>query len=268
MPQDGGQIEVRGLSVRFGSGSDGVTAVDRLDFAVATGEFVCLLGPSGCGKTTVLNCVAGYVSPTEGEVLLDGRPVGPPGPDRGVVFQRHALFPWKTVRQNVEFGLRMKGLAGPALGRDAQQYIDLVGLTGFENRYPAELSGGMEQRVGLARILAIDPVVLLMDEPFGSLDAQTRMMMQELLLRIWDESAKTVVFVTHDVDEAILLADRILVLTARPARLKEQIDVKLERPRSYKLLTSPEFVRIKDRALELIREEILRAAHGHEGSSG
>jgi len=249
------QMEVQNLTVVFGAKDDEVVAVQNLSFTVSSGEFLCLLGTSGCGKSTILNALGGFISPNKGEVLLDGSRIHSPGPDRGMVFQQHALFPWKTVRKNVEFGLKIKGIPADEKQRIAQQYIDLVGLTGFEKRYPAELSGGMEQRVGLARTLAIDPLVLLMDEPFGSLDAQTRMMMQELLLRIWDESDKTVIFVTHDVEEAVLLADRILVLTARPACVKEEIRVGIERPRSYEVVTSPAFTRIKQRALELIREE-------------
>ena len=250
-----GKIEVDNLRVVFGNGDDEVTAIRDLSFTVNAGEFVCLLGTSGCGKTTILNVLAGFIPPTEGEARLDGQQLGAPGPDRGMVFQRHALFPWKTVRQNVEFGLKARGIPTSDRLERAREYIGLVGLTGFEDSYPAELSGGMEQRVGLARTLAIDPLVLLMDEPFGSLDAQTRLTMQELLLGIWDRSHKTVVFVTHDVDEAILLADRILVLTARPARVKEEIRVSLPRPRTYQLVTSRQFVDIKQRALQLIREE-------------
>lgn len=250
-----GKIEVDNLRVVFGNGDDEVTAIRDLSFTVNAGEFVCLLGTSGCGKTTILNVLAGFIPPTEGEARLDGQQLGAPSPDRGMVFQRHALFPWKTVRQNVEFGLKARGMPASDRLERAREHIGLVGLTGFEDSYPAELSGGMEQRVGLARTLAIDPLVLLMDEPFGSLDAQTRLTMQELLLGIWDRSHKTVVFVTHDVDEAILLADRILILTARPARVKEEIRVSLPRPRTYQLVTSRQFVDIKQRALQLIREE-------------
>ncbi|MGA2071346.1 MAG: ABC transporter ATP-binding protein [Sedimentisphaerales bacterium] len=253
-----GQIEVRNLSVVFGANLREVVAIHDLSFSVAPGEFLCLLGTSGCGKSTILNTLAGFVPATSGNVLLDGKPVDSPSPDRGMVFQKHALFPWKTVFGNIAFGLKMKGLEQAEVRRVAQQYIDLVGLRGFEKRYPAELSGGMEQRVGIARALAVDPLVLLMDEPFGSLDAQTRMMMQELLLGVWEKSSKTVVFVTHDVDEAILLADRIIVLTSRPGQVKEEIQVDLERPRKYQHVTTPQFIRIKEHALELIREETAR----------
>lgn len=247
------------LGVQFGNAADGVEAVRDLTFTVEPGEFLCLLGTSGCGKSTILNVLAGFIPPSQGNALLNGKEIPGPGPDHAMVFQRHALFPWKTVRQNVEFGLKMAGLPSEQCGQRAQECINMVGLQGSENRYPTELSGGMEQRVGLARVLAVDPSVLLMDEPFGSLDAQTRIMMQELLLRIWDETNKTVVFVTHDVEEAILLADRILVLTARPGRIKEEIVVGLKRPRTYSMTLEPGFIQIKQRALGLIREESLKA---------
>lgn len=258
-PQTKGRIEVRNLSVQFGNTKNGVEAVRDLTFAVEPGEFLCLLGSSGCGKSTILNVLAGFFAPSQGSALLDDKEITQPGPDRAMVFQRHALFPWKTVRQNVEFGLKMAGLPTAQCHQRAQEYINMVGLQGAETRYPCELSGGMEQRVGLARVLAVNPAVLLMDEPFGSLDAQTRIMMQELFLRIWDEAGKTVVFVTHDVEEAILLADRILVLTARPGRIKEEIVVGLGRPRTYAMTLEPKFIQTKQRALELIREESLKA---------
>ena len=254
-----GKINVNGLTVVFGSKNDQVTAIRDLSFVVQPGEFVCLLGTSGCGKSTILNAIAGFVRPTKGEIRVDGKVLDSPGPDRGMVFQQHALFPWKTVRQNVEFGLKSMDISSDERRRRAQEYVDLVGLSGFEDRYPAELSGGMEQRVGLARTLAVNPLVLLMDEPFGSLDAQTRSRMQELLLGIWEKTRKTVIFVTHDVEESILLANRILVLTARPGTVKEEIKVDLERPRKYEIVTTPRFVSIKQRALELIREETAKA---------
>ena len=244
-----GQIEIRDLGVSFHAGGRSVAALDRLSFTVYPGEFLSLLGTSGCGKSTVLNVIAGFIQPTQGAVFLDGRPIDAPGPDRGMVFQRHALFPWRTVWQNVEFGLRMTGIPEPNRSQRVEHFLSLVGLAGFEDRYPAELSGGMEQRVGLARVLALDSQVLLMDEPFGALDAQTRMLMQELLLDIWEQSHRTVVFVTHDVEEAVLLADRILVLTARPAHVKQEIPVTLARPRSYNVVTTPAFATIKQQAL-------------------
>jgi NitT/TauT family transport system ATP-binding protein len=254
-----GSIDVRGLSVAFGDNQAPVLAIRDLSFLASPGEFLCIVGTSGCGKSTILNVLAGFIPPDSGDILVDSEPVRLPGPDRGMVFQRHALFPWKTVMGNVAFGLKMKGLRRGKRRKAAQRYIDLVGLTGFEKRYPAELSGGMEQRVGLARALALEPRVLLMDEPFGSLDAQTRMMMQELLLGIWEKSDCTVVFVTHDVDEAVLLADRIIVLTARPGRVKATIPVSLPRPRAYEMVTSMEYLEIKRQILALIREEAFSA---------
>lgn len=250
-----GHIVIQNLEVSFGIDGHQLKAVSDLSFAVSAGEFLCLLGTSGCGKTTILNAVAGFIPPSKGQILLNGKPIQQPGPDRGMVFQHHELFPWMTVRKNVEFGLKMKGLADIERKAVASEYISMVGLKGFEDRYPWELSGGMAQRVGLARMLAIDPLVLLMDEPFGSLDAQTRIMMQELLLKIWDQTQKTIIFVTHDVEEAVLLSNRILVLTARPASVKEEIQVDLERPRKYEIVTSSQFVEIKQHALALIREE-------------
>lgn len=256
-----GRVEVKGLTIGFGEASERVVAVNDLTFSVSAGEFLCLLGTSGCGKSTILNAIAGFIAPTAGGIMVDGKPVEGPGPDRAMVFQRHALFPWKTVMGNVEFGLKMKGMGKKERQVLALHYISLVGLEGSERRYPAQLSGGMEQRVGLGRTLAVEPRVLLMDEPFGSLDAQTRVMMQELLLGIWEKSKCTVIFVTHDVEEAIFLADRIIVLTARPARVKKEIAVEqLRRPRSYDIVTTPEFIRIKEEALRSIREETLSAA--------
>lgn len=233
-------------------------AVQDMTFEVAPGEFVCLLGTSGCGKSTILNAIAGFIRPSGGEILLDGDPVERSSREKGIVFQSHALFPWKTVISNVEFGLKMKGISKGNRAKIAQFYLTLVGLRGYESNYPTELSGGMEQRVGIARVLANDPLIILMDEPFGALDAQTRQMMQELLLKIWDEYNKTIIFVTHDVDEAIFLADRLLVLTARPARVKKEICIKLARPRNYNVLLSPDFIRIKEEVIELIREETLK----------
>ena len=255
---DRGELKVENLTVIYG-GQQELVAVEDLSLQVNPGEFVCLLGTTGCGKSTVLNVVAGFISPTTGHVFLDGKEITSPGPERGIVFQQHALFPWKTVRGNVEFGLKMKGLTEDQKSKTGQRYINLIGLKGFEDRYPHELSGGMQQRVGIARVLANDPLLLLMDEPFGSVDAQTRMMMQELLLRIWEEFHRTVLFVTHDVDEAILLADRILVMTTRPGQIKEELTVTLARPRGYDMATTDEYAEIKRRALSLIREESLKA---------
>jgi NitT/TauT family transport system ATP-binding protein len=252
-----GMIESKGLTVVY-PGKRSILAVKDVSFKVAPGEFICLLGPTGCGKSTILNVIAGFIEPTDGAVFLESKTIEGPGADRGVVFQKYALFPWKTVRGNIEFGLRMKGLSTQERTKIANHYIKMVGLNGFEENYPKTLSGGMEQRVGIARALANDPLVLLMDEPFGSLDSQTRIMMQELVLDIWEDLHKTVIFVTHDIDEAILLADRLLILTARPGQIREAIPIDLPRPRSFETMTSPVFMEIKKAVAQIIREETNR----------
>jgi NitT/TauT family transport system ATP-binding protein len=211
---DRGAVAIENVTIAFGKGASRHLAVAETSIDVAPGEFVCLLGPSGCGKSTLLNSVAGYVTPTSGRVLVDGKPVSEPGPDRGMVFQQYSLFPWKTVRENVGFGPKILGLDKP--DSNANTMIAMVGPTKFANRYPCELSGGMQQRVGIARALATYPNVLLMDEPFGALDSQTRHMMQESLLEIWSDFGITVLFVTHDIDEAVFLGDRVLVMSASP----------------------------------------------------
>ena len=232
-----------------------VVAIDRLSLDVADGEIVSIVGPSGCGKSTLLRLVAGLVRPSSGEIRLDGHVVTDPGADRGMVFQSYTLFPWLTVRGNVEFGPRIRGLPD-AYSRDmAGRFIQMVGLAGFEGAYPKELSGGMMQRVAIARALANDPEVLLMDEPFGALDAQTRAFMQELLLDIWQKTRKTILFVTHDIDEALFLGDRVYVMTARPGRLRAEVSVALPRPRTFLATTSDEFVATKRDVLAMIREE-------------
>ncbi|HEU5299089.1 MAG TPA: ABC transporter ATP-binding protein [bacterium] len=231
-----------------------VTAVQDVSLELREGEFVSIVGPSGCGKTTLLNVIAGFIPPTRGEVLLDGRRVQGPGPDRGVVFQSFALFPWKTVLQNVAFGLKMRGLGRAERERVAREHIALVGLAGSEGQYPHELSGGMQQRVGVARVLANHPEVMLMDEPFASVDAQTRMTLQEELTRIWEAKHPTVLFVTHDVDEAVFLANRVVVLSARPARVREVVAVDLPRPRSWTaLVEDAAYKRLVARVLALVR---------------
>jgi len=251
-------IRCRNLTVEYRSGTKTVVAVHNLNFEVSPGEFVCLLGTSGCGKSTILNVIAGFVRSTAGEVYCGPHVVTEPSPDRGFVFQQHSLFPWKSVMGNVEFGPKMKGLGKAERKTVAERLVKLVGLSGFETLFPRELSGGMQQRVGLARALANDPSVILMDEPFGSLDAQTRTLMQELLVGILEKTRNTVVFVTHDVDEAVFLADRILVLTARPARVKQEVVVPLARPRAYDIVTSDDYTKTKRTVLRLIREETSR----------
>jgi NitT/TauT family transport system ATP-binding protein len=228
-------------------------ALERTDLVVEDNDFICILGPSGCGKSTLLRIVAGLDAPSTGRVLLDGQPVERPGPDRGMVFQSYTLFPWLTVRENVLFGSRAKPEVADAL-------IVRMGLNGFERHYPKMLSGGMQQRTALARALANDPKILLLDEPFGALDNQTRALMQELLLGIWEADRKTVLFVTHDIDEAIFMANRVAVMSARPGRIKTEVRIELPHPRHYRMKTSPEFSRYKAELTEEIRVEALKAA--------
>jgi NitT/TauT family transport system ATP-binding protein len=233
-----------------------VTAVTDVSLEIHTGEFVSIVGPSGCGKTTLLNVVAGFIPPSEGAITLGGRQVRGPGPDRGVVFQNFALFPWKTVLDNVAFGLKMRGLPRPERERIAREYVALVGLSGAEARYPNELSGGMQQRVGVARALANSPDLLLMDEPFASVDAQTRMTLQEELTRIWEARHPTILFVTHDVDEAVFLSDRVIVLTRSPGTVRAEIPSALPRPRSWtRLVEDPQFKALVAKVLALVRDD-------------
>jgi len=253
-------IEIRGVSKEFAKGGRRVLALQEIDLTVAEREFVAILGPSGCGKSTLLNMVAGFELATQGLVKAAGAEIVAPAPSRGVVFQEPALFPWLTVMDNVLFGPRVLGQSALEFRARAARIIEQIGLSGFEASYPAELSGGMRQRVGIARVLIMEPKLLLMDEPFGALDAQTRTLMQELLLGLWERHHQTVLFVTHDIEEAILLADRVCVMTARPGRIKKSIDVRIPRPRSIELTTSPEFNALRREVLELIREESLRAA--------
>ncbi|MGO9133375.1 MAG: ABC transporter ATP-binding protein [Methylovirgula sp.] len=256
---DKGRVLVENLNIEFGHKGQKRQAVVDAQLDVKPGEFVCLLGPSGCGKSTILNAVAGFVQPTSGRIEVDGVEVTKPGPDRGMVFQQHSLFPWLTVKNNVAFGPLMAGYGQTLAETRARIFLSLVGLTAFEDHYPSMLSGGMQQRVGIARALANYPAVLLMDEPFGALDAQTRSMMQEMLLKLWGSFQNTVLFVTHDVEEAIFLADRVIVMSASPGRIIADIKVPLARPRVPDILTSPELLEIKKHCLSLIRAETLRA---------
>nr|WP_042191004.1 ABC transporter ATP-binding protein [Kibdelosporangium sp. MJ126-NF4]CEL19777.1 ABC-type nitrate/sulfonate/bicarbonate transport system, ATPase component [Kibdelosporangium sp. MJ126-NF4]CTQ97002.1 ABC-type nitrate/sulfonate/bicarbonate transport system, ATPase component [Kibdelosporangium sp. MJ126-NF4] len=230
-----------------------VTAIGDVSFTVDDGEFVSVLGPSGCGKTTVLNIVAGFIERTEGTVVVAGKPVDGPGPDRGVVFQSHALFPWKTVLGNVVFGLRMRKVPRAECVTRGTEMLELVGLGGFEHKYPHELSGGMQQRLGVARVLANEPAVMLMDEPFASIDAQTRRKLQEDLTEIFEKRRPAVLFITHDVEEAVFLSDRVVVLSSRPSRVREIVPVHLPRPRSWRAVADlPEFRETTNRITELL----------------
>jgi NitT/TauT family transport system ATP-binding protein len=241
-------MRVRKLDKHFGT----TTALSNVSFDVHAGEFVSVIGPSGCGKSTLIRTLAGLATPSSGEVLLDGAAVTGPGPERGMVFQGYTLFPWLTVRQNVMFGPRMRGEPEAKAAADADAWLEVVGLTRVRDQYPETLSGGMKQRVAIARALANEPRVLLMDEPFGALDAQTRAGLQQHLLRVWEAKQLTVLFITHDLDEAIFLADRIIVLAAHPGRVAEIIEVPLERPRVRAQLLRPEFLAVKQRLEALI----------------
>ena len=234
-------------------------ALQPVDFEVRDNDFVTILGPSGCGKSTLLRIVAGLDHATSGRVLLDGVPVEGPGADRGMVVQSYTLFPWLTIEQNIRFGLRERGMPEAQQKERAAYFIAKVGLRGFEQHFPKQLSGGMQQRTAIARALANDPKILLMDEPFGALDNQTRVLMQELLLGIWEAERKTVLFVTHDIDEAIFMANRVAVFSARPGRIKTELAVDLPHPRHYTIKTSPEFMDLKARLTEEIRAESMAA---------
>jgi len=257
------KLQVEGLSKYFyGRAGDIRKVLDSITVSIADGEFVCLVGASGCGKTTFIRCIAGLLPAEEGEVRIDGKVVTRPGPDRGFVFQNDALLPWRTVMHNVLFGLEVRGHRLAETRPTAETLIKLVGLSGFENHYPSELSGGMRQRVNLARALAIDPEVLLMDEPFASLDAQTREIMQRELLKIWNRRKKTVLFITHQIDEAIYLADRVLVFSYRPGRLTADIRIPFPRPRELALKRSPDFLKYVDDVWKLIEDEVVSAMSG------
>jgi NitT/TauT family transport system ATP-binding protein len=233
-----------------------VEALRGIDMTVAEGEFVSIVGASGSGKSTLLRIVDGLIVPTGGRVLVDGRPVDRPGPDRAMVFQQDSLLPWKTVVENVAYGLTLAGVRKADAHKTAQRFIDIAGLQGFEQHYPHQLSGGMRQRVNVARALAVDPKILLLDEPFAALDAQTREIMQTELLGIWQETRKTVLLITHQIDEAVFLSDRVIVFSARPGTIREEIAVLLPRPRSLHLKRSPEFTALFDRIWTLIEEEV------------
>ncbi|GAA4531423.1 MULTISPECIES: ABC transporter ATP-binding protein [Nonomuraea] len=240
------KISFQGVSKTFELKGGRFLALDRVDLDIADREFVTVVGPSGCGKSTLMGMAAGLVEPGTGRILLDGAPVTGPGPDRGVIFQQYALFPWLTVRKNVEFGLRLQPISAEERHRRAQHAIDLVGLTDFADALPKTLSGGMKQRCAIARAYAVGPQVLLMDEPFGALDALTRVQLQDQLLDTWSRERRTVMFITHDVDEAVYLANRVVVMAARPGRIHRIIDVDLPYPRTEEVRLSPEFSRIRN----------------------
>jgi NitT/TauT family transport system ATP-binding protein len=247
----------------------GFTALSEIDLSIGAGEFVALVGPSGCGKSTLLDLLGGLVKPTSGRILIDGTDVIGPGLDRGIVFQQYALLPWRSAQGNVEFGLEAKRVPRRERAQQARYYLDLVGLSGFETRYPHELSGGMKQRVAIARSLAFDPEVLLMDEPFAALDAQTRESLQDELLRIWRQTGKTVVFITHGIDEAVYLGQRVAVMTSRPGRIKKIVDVDLgSRASGDDLRSSPEFVRHRHEVWDLLHDEVAKAQQEEKEAIG
>ncbi|MEC5398860.1 ABC transporter ATP-binding protein [Uliginosibacterium sp. H1] len=263
-----GHIAIRDLTVRYAQRGSSIDAVSNVSLDVQPGEFVSVIGPSGCGKSTLLNIVAGFLKPSDGQVLLDGAPIKGPGADRGVVFQQYSLFPWMSVRKNVEFGLKMQGVSANGRTAAARTLLGLAGLLAFENHYPDQLSGGMKQRVGIVRALATSPQVMLMDEPFGALDSQTRVVMQEILTNMWQQLRLSVMFITHDIEEAVFLSDRVYVMTARPGRIKAEIPIPLPRPRTPDMTSSPTFLALVRQLKSLIREESLAAMGGELGSRG
>lgn len=255
-----GVITVKDVSLVFETKRAGiVTALDGLSMEVPDKQFAVIVGPSGCGKSSLLDLIAGLKEPTDGECSVDGKVVTKPGADRGMVFQSYSLFPWLTVQKNVEFGLSVNNVPERERIDRAKSYVDVVGLSKFSDAYPSQLSGGMKQRVAIARALANDPEVLVMDEPFGALDSQTRAIMQQLLLDIWEKDHKTVLFVTHDIDEALFLGDVVYVMSSRPGRIMDTVNVDLQRPREYEIITTPAFVELKRRIMESLHSEVEKA---------
>ncbi len=254
-------IQISNVSKVFSSGDREVVALDDINLSIAAGEFICLLGPSGCGKSTLLNAVAGFSLPTTGEVLVDGNPVQQPGPDRGMVFQEYALFPWMTVEKNIAFGLEIQKQSKAQIKEKVGALLKMLNLQDFRDRYPKDLSGGMRQRVAIARVLALDSPIMLMDEPFGALDSLTRRNLQDELLRIWMEFKKTIIFVTHSIEESIYLADRIVVMTYRPGKIKKNVSVAMPHPRDP---SSAEFNDLKKELSLLVMEE--QSRHRQEES--
>lgn len=253
------KVIVRDVSRRFGEGDRSVLALDDVSVVIGQNDFFCLVGPSGCGKSTLLNLIAGFDEPSSGSLLMDDRSIKGPSAERGVVFQHGALFTWLSVLENIAFGPRCKGKPVREARDIARHYLKIVGLEGFEHRYPYELSGGMQQRVGIARVLANDPEIMLMDEPFAALDAQTRELLQEEMKTIWRQTEKTIFWITHSIDEALFLANRIVVMTARPGRVKAGFEASFGDALDYRITTSPEFTEAKRTVVELLREETMTA---------
>lgn len=254
-----GLVEARNLSVGFRRKGHYTRVLDEVNFTINPGEFICLLGPSGCGKSTILNTIAGFIKPSSGCVWVDQETIDRPSADRGFVFQQYSLLPWKTTFQNVEFGLKIRGVPAAERKELVNYYLHRVGLYKYRQSFPYQLSGGMQQRASIIRALVNSPSVLLMDEPFAALDAQTRHMMQELLLDIWQDLKSTVMFVTHDIEEAVFLSDRIFVMGVNPGHIKTTVDIVLERPRHVDLMLTPEFLQLNRQVFELIREETLKS---------
>jgi NitT/TauT family transport system ATP-binding protein len=249
-------LDIRGVAMRYGEGPGAVTALESIDLSIARREFVTIVGPSGCGKSTLLYLIGGFLVPSAGQILLNGAPITGPGPDRGIVFQRYSLFPWRTVAGNIAYGLEEQRVPKAERDRIVAEHIRLVHLEGFADRYPRELSGGMQQRVAIAQTLACRPEILLMDEPFGALDAQTRRLLQDELRRIWRRDTRTVLFVTHDVEEAVALGTRIVVMAARPGRIKEVLTRDFEVGEGDEFEADPAFIALKLRIWRSVKEEV------------
>ena len=250
------KVSIQGVEKKYNTRKGEVVALNGVDFDIKENEFICVIGPSGCGKSTLLNIIAGLLEPTSGQILVDGKPINGTGTDRGVVFQQYALFPWLTVKKNVEFGLKLKGLSKEECDAIAMKYLKMVELEKFADSYPKELSGGMKQRVAIARAYAMNPEVLLMDEPFGALDAQTRTQLQSELLKAWQEENKTCFFVTHDIEEAIV-ATRVVIMSARPGRIKEVVDIDIPYPRDQETKMSDRFIELKNHIWGQVYQEYL-----------
>ncbi len=251
------KVSIQGIEKKYNTRKGEVVALNGVNFDFKDNEFICVIGPSGCGKSTLLNIIAGLLEPTAGQILVDGKPIQGTGTDRGVVFQQYALFPWLTVKKNVEFGLKLKGLSKDECDSIAMKYLKMVELEKFADSYPKELSGGMKQRVAIARAYAMNPEVLLMDEPFGALDAQTRTQLQTELLKAWQEENKTCFFVTHDIEEAIVLATRVVIMSARPGRIKEVVDIDIPYPRDQETKMSERFIELKNHIWGQVYQEYL-----------